>query len=109
LVEQATFLWVDGIPIDFSALRTSSGQKLSNPSGALGSPLAGAPPFQGNIRVRYDFAFNGYDAFAQIGAVYQSHALATTYHLSIDVQGNFVCHANAPQRGFLTVQLPSLL
>jgi hypothetical protein len=82
LVEQATFLWADGTPIDFSALRTSSGQKLSNPSGALGSPLAGAPPFQGNIRVRYDFAFNGYDAFAQIGAVYpatsQTRQIAVT-------------------------------
>ena len=56
LVKQATFLWADGTPINFSALQTSSGEKLSNPGGALGSPLAGAPPFQGNIRARYEFA-----------------------------------------------------
>jgi iron complex outermembrane receptor protein len=87
LVKQATFLWADGTPIDFGALQTSTGQKLPNPGGALGSPLAGAPPFQGNIRTRYEFVFNGYDAFAQIGAVHQSHSLATTNQLS-DLRGN---------------------
>jgi iron complex outermembrane recepter protein len=86
LVKQATFLWANGMPINFSTLRTSTGP-LPNPAGALGSPLAGAPPFQGNIRARYEFAFNGYGAFAQIGAVHQSHSLATTNQLS-DLQGN---------------------
>jgi outer membrane receptor protein involved in Fe transport len=92
LVKQAAFLWQDGTPIDFGALQTSSGQKLSNPGGTLGSPLAGAPPFQGNIRARYEFAFNGYDAFAQIDAVHQSHSLATTDQLSLDLQGNSIAY-----------------
>jgi iron complex outermembrane recepter protein len=82
LLKQATFLWLDGTPIDFSAL-----QKLPNPGGALGSPLAGAPPFQGNIRARYELSFNGYEGFAQIDAVHQSHSLSTTNQLS-DPQGN---------------------
>jgi outer membrane receptor protein involved in Fe transport len=81
LLKQATFRWVDGTPIDFSALQ------LPNPGGALGSPLAGAPPFQGNIRARYELSFNGYEGFAQIDAVHQSHSLATTNQLS-DPQGN---------------------
>ena len=92
LVKQASFLWQDGIPIDFSALQTSSGQKLSNPGGALGSPLAGAPPFQGNLRARYEFTLNGYDAFAQLDAVHQSHSLATTDQLSLDLQGNSIAY-----------------
>jgi iron complex outermembrane receptor protein len=87
LLKQATFLWVDGTPIDFGALQTSTGEKLPNPGGALGSPLTGAPPFQGNIRARYELSLNGYEAFAQIGAVHQSHSLATTNQLS-DPQGN---------------------
>jgi len=87
LVKQGPFLWRDGTPIDFSAL-----QKLSNPSGALGSPLAGAPPFQGNIRARYEFAFKSYKAFAQIDAVHQSHSLATTDRLSLDLQGNSIAY-----------------
>ena len=92
LVKQTPFLWRDGTPIDFSALQTSSGQKLSNPGGTLGSPLAGAPPFQGNLRARYEFPFNGYDAFAQIDAVHQSHSHATTDQLSRDLQSNSIAY-----------------
>jgi iron complex outermembrane receptor protein len=87
LVKEAAFMWADGTPIDFNTLHNSSGDKVVNPGGALGSPLAGAPPFQGNIRVRYDFAIDGYDALAQIGAVHQSHSLATTARSSVDLQG----------------------
>jgi hypothetical protein len=58
----------------------------------LGSPLAGAPPFQGNLRARYEFTFNGYDAFAQLDAMHQSHSLATTDRLSLDLQGNSVAY-----------------
>jgi iron complex outermembrane receptor protein len=82
LVKQATLLWADGTPIDFGALT------IPNPSGALDSPLAGAPPFQVNVRARYEYSFDGYDAFAQIGAVHQSHSLAATGRLSLDLQGN---------------------
>jgi len=93
LVKQAPFLWRDGTPIDFSSLPTLSGdQKLSNPGGALGSPLAGAPPFQGNIRARYEIPFNGYHTFVQIDAVHQSHSLATTDRLSLDLQGNSIAY-----------------
>src|ERR1700722_3895369 len=82
LVKEATLLWQDGTPIDFSALH------LPTPGGALGSPLAGAPPFQGNIRAHYELAFNGYAPFAQIDAVHQSHSLAETNNLLLDLQGN---------------------
>jgi len=82
LAKEATLLWQDGTPIDFSALH------VPNPGGALGSPLAGAPLFQGNIRARYDFVFNGYAPFAQIDAVYQSHSFAETNNLLVDLQGN---------------------
>ena len=36
--------------------------------------------------------FNGYDAFAQIDAVHQSHSLATTDQLSLDLQGNSIAY-----------------
>jgi iron complex outermembrane receptor protein len=81
LVKEATLRWRDGTPIDFSSLQ------LSNPGGTLGSPLAGAQPFQANIRARYEFAFKDYKAFAQINAVHQSHSLATTTQ-GMDYQGN---------------------
>jgi outer membrane receptor protein involved in Fe transport len=92
-----------GITASWSSRRHSSGQtghpsisahcdttmrQVPNLRGQLGSPLAGAPPLQGNIRARYDLAFNGYDAFGQIGAVHQSHSLSTTDQLTHDLQGN---------------------
>jgi len=92
LVKQTSFLWRDGTPIDFSALETSSGQKLSNPGGALGSPLAGAPPLQANLRARYELTFNGYHAFAELNAMHQSHSLATTDQLSLDQQHNSIAY-----------------
>jgi iron complex outermembrane recepter protein len=88
LVKQATLFWIDGVPIDFSTLQDSNGKKVPNPGGALGSPLAGAPPFEGNIRARYELVLNSYGAFAQIDAIHQSHSLASTDQLSLELQGN---------------------
>jgi outer membrane receptor protein involved in Fe transport len=88
LIKQAPFLWADGTPINFSILETGNNQKVPDLRGVLGSPLAGAPSLQGNIRARYELAFDGYDAFGQIAAVYQSHSLSTTDQLTHDLQGN---------------------
>jgi iron complex outermembrane receptor protein len=88
LIKEAQFFWPDGVPINFTQLQTQSGEKLVNPAGLLGSSLAAAPPFQGNIRARYELTLNGYNASAQIGAIHQSHSLVTTDQLSLDLQGN---------------------
>jgi iron complex outermembrane recepter protein len=90
LVRQAPFAWADGTPVDFDTLQTASGQKVTNPGGALGSPLAGAPPFKGNIRARYELTWSRYDAFVQIGAVHQSHSSASTDQLTLDLQGQHI-------------------
>jgi len=92
LVKEARFFWADGTPIDFKSLQTYNGQQLANPAGTLGSPLAGAPPFQGDVRVRYEIALGGYKPFLQIGAVHQSHSLATTDRLGLSLQGTFVAY-----------------
>ena len=96
LVRQGTFYWVDGTPIDFSALRFSSGSRFPNPSGELGSPLAGAPAFQGNVRVRYERTLDEYRAFAQLGAVHQSHSLSSTDDITLDRAGNSVAYDLPP-------------
>jgi len=96
LVRQPTFLWEDGTPIDFGSLKTAAGAQLSNPAGAIGSPLAGAPPFQGYLRLRYDVPVNGYDAFAQLGAVHQSHSIASNDWLATDLQGNSIAYDLPP-------------
>ena len=88
LVRKAVFLWADGTPIDFSTLQTAARVPFPNPGGALGSALAGAPPFQSTIRARYEFSLGGLGAFAQIAAVNQSHSLATTDQFTPDLQGH---------------------
>ncbi len=93
LVKQAPFYWADGTPINFSTLQASpSGPRLANPAGALGSPLAGAPTFQGNMRARYDVPLGTYRAFAQVGVTHQSDSLSTTDRLTLDMQGNSVAY-----------------
>lgn len=40
---------------------------VPNPYGAPGSRLAMSPPFEGNLRVRYDWTMGGYDLYWQAG------------------------------------------
>jgi iron complex outermembrane recepter protein len=96
LVKQASFAWADGTPINFNTLQDGAGATVGNPGGALGSPLAGAPAFQGDMRARYELDFNGYNAFAQLGAVYQSQSLSTTNRFSVDLQGNSTAYELPP-------------
>ena len=51
---------------------------IANPYGAVGSPTANSPLFQGNIRARYEWAFNQYNMFAQVGATYSSSSFTQT-------------------------------
>ena len=88
LVRQATLRWRDGVPIDFSGLRDRKGDPVPDPNGQLGTPLAGAPPFQGHLRARYEFTLNGYEMFAQIAAMHQSHSSTSTFRLAHDIQGH---------------------
>ena len=72
-----------------SLVNPATGQpiNIANPFGALGTPLAQSPPFQANIRARYEFDIDDYHAFWQIGATHQAHSYATTDHLTKTLQG----------------------
>ena len=47
---------------------------IPNVYGASGSSLAMSPPFQANVRARYEWTFDQYSAFAQLGAVLTTHS-----------------------------------
>lgn len=66
-----------------------TGQPINivNPFGALGTPLAQSPPFEANLRARYEFMLGDYHAFWQVGATHQAHSYATTDHLTQTLQG----------------------
>jgi iron complex outermembrane receptor protein len=44
---------------------------IPNPYGPIGSGLANSPAFQGNVRVRYEWIFNTYNAFWQVAGQHQ--------------------------------------
>jgi outer membrane receptor protein involved in Fe transport len=92
LIKEAAFYWANGTPIDFSSLRTQDGRRIPNPAGTLGSPLAGAPAFQGNLRARYEVLLDGYRTFAQLGAMHQASSWSSTDRLSVDLQNNTVAY-----------------
>ncbi len=47
------------------------------PTPGKGSPLAQAPAFQGNVRARYEFTLNGYEAYWQIAAQHTAESKAS--------------------------------
>jgi iron complex outermembrane recepter protein len=72
-----------------SLTNPATGQPINivNPFGELGTPLAHSPPFEGNLRARYDFQMGDYGAFGQLGVTHQSHSLSSTDYLTQTLQG----------------------
>jgi iron complex outermembrane receptor protein len=47
---------------------------VQNPYGPIGGPSANSPPLQFNLRLRYEWTMNSYNAFAQAGATHTAHS-----------------------------------
>ncbi|MGH9205215.1 MAG: TonB-dependent receptor domain-containing protein, partial [Acidimicrobiales bacterium] len=92
LVDEAVIPDLTGKPIDFATV--VPGRPLVNPAGVKGDPLAGAPPFQGNLRARYEFTLGDYDAFVQLGGQHTAHQFSSTDRLTKDLQGNSIAYNN---------------
>jgi outer membrane receptor protein involved in Fe transport len=63
------------------ALTGINGQAITNapnPFLPQGSHLAFSPPFEGNLRARYEWTFADYHPFVQFGAVHQSQSQTAT-------------------------------
>ncbi len=57
--------------------------------GQLHTPLAQSPPFQGALRVRYEFELGTYQAFWQVGATHQAHAYSATGNIQTYEEAGF--------------------
>ena len=83
--------WNSSTQTNSPYLNSITGQPITaipNPFGAVGSSLAMSPPFQGNLRVRYEFDWGDYHPFAQIGGQHQAHShSATGYFQNFDQPG----------------------
>jgi iron complex outermembrane receptor protein len=62
---------------------------IPNPYGPLNSPTSQSPPFQANLRVRYEFAISDYKAFCQIGGQHQAHSYSATGNVQAYDQPGF--------------------
>jgi outer membrane receptor protein involved in Fe transport len=89
LVSVPQLIGGNGQPINLTPYGTPQNPSGS-PFGAVGSPLAQSPPFEANLRVRYDFALGEYEAFWQVSGTHQDHSFATTNSLQTDLQGNSI-------------------
>ncbi len=81
LVSESPLLDITGKPI--------TDPRIGEPFGAIGSPLAQSPPFQGTLRIRYDFPINDYNAFAQIGGQHQAHSISATSRTTVPNQPGY--------------------
>jgi len=70
LVSESPLLDVNGKPIN--------DPRIGEPFGAIGSPLAQSPPFEANLRVRYEFPIGDYRPFLQAGGQHQAHSISAT-------------------------------
>jgi iron complex outermembrane recepter protein len=64
-------------------LTSANGQPITSipdPYGQPGSTLAESPPFEGNLRARYEFTVGEYHPFLQIGGQHQAHSHSSTGH-----------------------------
>jgi iron complex outermembrane receptor protein len=65
--------------IDNNSASVNYGRPITsivNPYGPLGSPLANSPPFEANLRARYEWSISEYQAFIQAGGQHQAHSLS---------------------------------
>jgi outer membrane receptor protein involved in Fe transport len=77
LTLNSSFAWNRSQQVNEPSL-TSNGTVLSLfPTRGIGSPLADAPPFQGNLRLRYEVPAFDYRWHAQAGVQHTDHSFAS--------------------------------
>jgi outer membrane receptor protein involved in Fe transport len=81
-------------PALLSGGTTSAGEygkpilSVTNPYGPIGGPSANSPPFQFNLRLRYQWTMNNYNAFAQAGATHTAHSYTQSSANPAESQGS---------------------
>jgi iron complex outermembrane receptor protein len=72
----SSFAWNRSQQVNAPSLVANGTDISLFPTRGVGSPLANAPPFQGNIRLRYEVPINDYRWHVQAGAQHTAHSFA---------------------------------
>jgi iron complex outermembrane recepter protein len=81
----SSFAWDSSSQQNAPSLVGNNGVPVSLfPTEGIGSTLAQCPPFQGNIRARYEFSMKEYGGYWQIGAQHSAHSYS-----SVITEGQF--------------------
>jgi len=88
LTNSPALLQPNGQPIVIPVVASNPGVGGSA-FGVTGSPLAESPPFQANLRIRYEVNVGDYNAFGQIGGTHQSHSYSATGNIATYDQAGF--------------------
>jgi iron complex outermembrane recepter protein len=77
LTLNASAAWNSSEQTNQPSLLSGTGAVISLfPTNGPGSPLANAPPFQGNLRARYEYPFDDYHWYVQAAAQHTAHSYA---------------------------------
>jgi iron complex outermembrane recepter protein len=89
LTLNSSFAWNKSEQINLPSLQGATGVVDLFPTEGLGSPLSNAPPFQGNIRARYEMPVASYTWHAQVGAQHTDHSYADVVTQGVDGSPNY--------------------
>jgi outer membrane receptor protein involved in Fe transport len=78
LTVSSSFSWNSSSQQNAPSLVGNNGIPVSIfPTAGVGSTLAQSPPFQGNVRARYEFSIRDYESYWQLGAQHTAHSYAS--------------------------------
>jgi iron complex outermembrane receptor protein len=89
LTLSSSFAWNRSEQITSPSLQGATGLIQLFPTEGLGSPLSNAPPFQGNIRARYELPVGSYSWHAQVAAQHTDHSFADVVTQGVDGPPNY--------------------
>ena len=89
LTLNSSFAFNHSEQITVPSLQGATGVVSLFPTEGLGSPLSNAPPFQGNLRLRYEVPIASYNWHAQVGMQHTDHSFADVVTQGVDGPPNF--------------------
>jgi iron complex outermembrane receptor protein len=90
LTLSSSFAWNHSKQVNEPSLTVNGTDISLFPTGGIGSPLADAPPFQGNVRLRYELPLRDYLWHAQVGVQHTDESYADVITIGTIAPPNYL-------------------